>query len=248
MRFYYDEDCFDAAGPEGRGRLPRALHPAFDGASRSHDERAVVEAPLRANRFFRYSRRFDLDFSRFAFFEGPTRRIRISDRFRLGWILFALVETFRLHSASLAFYAIFMALFLVACWSWLGVELKRSFFDPRMSWYEGLPRPIPGLTCEIVGEKEAAVFRVCRIDREGAFVFHAADASASRAQTPVLAPRELVFAFRDREVRCSAVPVRAFSRAEGFRGLGFQFDRMSPDACKRLGDFVELLKGEGYVS
>jgi hypothetical protein len=164
-----------------------------------------------------------------------------------AWLLIALFEMLRLHSVSLAFYAIAVSLFLLLDWAWLRVELGRSFFDPQMHWYEGLPRPIPGLSCQIASGQKTNAFRVSRIDREGAFVFKDRRAFGKQDQASQ-ACQELVFAFRDREVRCLASPVRAFSRAEGFCGMGFKFDRMPPDACKRLGDFVEALKGEGYVS
>ena len=55
---------------------------------------------------------------------------------------------------------------------------------------------------------------------------------------------ELVFKFRERQIKCQGVPVRSFGTGVG---VGLQFSKVLPDARKDLGDFVELLRGEGYV-
>jgi hypothetical protein len=119
--------------------------------------------------------------------------------------------------------------------------MGRSFFDPRMAWYQGLPVPIPSLTCELQG----AEFRVSRIDRDGAFLYRKRGpfAEAEPAAFAPKGPLSARFRFRDLEVECSGDPVTVI---EPGAGVGIRFSRMAPDSRKKLGDFVELLEGEGH--
>jgi hypothetical protein len=96
------------------------------------------------------------------------------------------------------------------------------------------------------GERRAG-FQVCNLDRDGAYLF-----VADNAEVADFLPNEsgnnekmdLVFRFRDREIRCAGTPVSRLSRAAGG---GFQFRGLSPDAQKDIGDFIETLRGEGYA-
>ncbi len=147
----------------------------------------------------------------------------------------------------------FFTLLLVGYWGglliWLKREISRSFFDPRLRWFHGLPKPIAGLTCEISigggssGEERTVSFGVCRIDQEGAFVFKDL-APLESAEISRSTPSTLNFQFRERRIRCQGTLVRLM---QDKLGAGFQFGNMSPDQHKQLGDFVEILRGEGYV-
>jgi hypothetical protein len=106
-----------------------------------------------------------------------------------------------------------------------------------MSWYEDLPRAIPEVLCAY-GDKIG--LRVCRLDADGAFIFSNKDALAVKSGDHAV----LTFGFRDKAVECHGVPVRVL---RGDRGIGFQFRGMSPDAKKKLGDFIEILRGEGHA-
>jgi hypothetical protein len=143
---------------------------------------------------------------------------------------------------SLGLYLIVISALTFAWASWALHELGRSFFDPRVRWFQGLPKPLPRVECEIASN----LFQVSRLDREGAFVF------SSRGTIPEFAESKkttlpITFLFRDRRISCTGVPVRTLDRVRKRSGIGIQFQEMSADSKKVLGDFVESLKGEGYV-
>ncbi|MFL5815261.1 MAG: hypothetical protein ACJ763_16920 [Bdellovibrionia bacterium] len=179
---------------------------------------------------------------------------------RIGWYALAVLASFwflsngwmalRLHYPSLGIYGLVLGGLMLAHLSWLKLELGRSFIDPKMHWYEGLPQPVPGLNCEINLQSERNEYRVARLDREGVFVFR----DNSRGTTPTgekfVKPEnvELLLSFREKQTRCVGVPVCVFNRMGSESVIGFKFRDMSADSRKLLGDFVEALKGEGYVS
>lgn len=159
------------------------------------------------------------------------------------WVVLSAWFAIRVRMPSMAYFTLGLAAFLGIALMWVRRESRRSFFDPKMRWFEGLPRPIPGLSCK-VGKHED--FRVSRMDREGAFVFRAAgDSVAGAFRGQAGEEVELAFAFRDRQVRCKGTPMRTLDET---RGAGFRFRDLPPDLRKELGDFVELLRGEGYVA
>jgi hypothetical protein len=125
--------------------------------------------------------------------------------------------------------------------------MGRSFFDPQLRWYQGLPRPIPGLKCRLPGASPKSDFRVSRLDGDGAFIYVETEGTLKFSDLP---ESEMIFSFRDRQVRCRGVPVRSLAKGAGFAGeagAGFQFRGMPPDSRKELGDFVEILRGEGHA-
>lgn len=146
----------------------------------------------------------------------------------------------KMNHPSLGFFSIFLVFFCGGLILWIRFELSRSFFDPQMNWYQGLPKAIPGVKCEwLQGEKKVLV-KVSRIDREGAFIFSTGSLGALKPGEK----SELEFEFRKMKVRCPGVPMRSLSYGVG---AGFQFQEMPPDLRKDLGDFIESLRGEGYV-
>lgn len=160
----------------------------------------------------------------------------------LGFACFVCtVAAFRFHSTSLGFYTLILALVSGGYIVWLKAELSRSFYDPKIRWYQGLPQPIPGLSCEMSG----ASYRVGRLDREGAFVFQPEESPGGAVSEK--APYELVFRFRSREVHCTGIPIVVLDRVAKNSGVGVQFKGMTPDMNKKLGDFVETIHGEGYA-
>lgn len=146
----------------------------------------------------------------------------------------------RSRNPSLAFFGVLLGAYWTLMYAWLRHEMQRSFFDPGLRWFQGLPRPIPSLECEIQGEAGGKV-RVSRIDQDGAFLFANAPLAAFSAEG---GERDLIFQFREARVSCRGVPVRTL---DDRLGAGFQFLGMSPDARKDLSDFVENLRGEGHV-
>jgi hypothetical protein len=170
------------------------------------------------------------------------------------WFLSIGLMALRLHYPSLGIYGLSLGAGMLAHLAWLNHELGRSYVDPRMHWYEGLPQSIPGLACEIRqerhGQEEKTQYRISRLDREGVFVFR----DHSRGSAPQVEkfgkPEnvELHLSFREKQARCVGVPVCVLDRMGTESIVGFKFRDMSADSRKLLGDFVEALKGEGYVS
>lgn len=160
------------------------------------------------------------------------------------WTIVATVGALKQGSPSLALFAVGIAAYFWGLTAWIRWESGRSFFDPGLRWYLGRPPVIPGLACEVLGDDSPARLRVARLDGEGAFVF------AEPGATFRLRPQneaEMIFTYRDAQVRCRGIAVRSVDEQRGGgAGAGFQFARMSADARKELGDFVEGLRGEGH--
>ena len=166
------------------------------------------------------------------------------------WVSLSAWFAIRTHHPALGFLTLFLVLFFGVMANWLQQELGRSYFDPRIRWFHGLPAPIPQLECEArvaVGDGEGGsrTFRVARLDEEGTFLFlRDGPRIGRRALTRRSERIGLKFRFRDRELRCEGYPVRWLREGQG---IGIQFRGLAPDMRKELGDFVEILKGEGYV-
>lgn len=185
---------------------------------------------------------------------------------RIGWYATAVLDGFwflsigwialRLHYPSLGIFGLILGGVMLAHLAWLKLELGRSYIDPRMHWYEGLPQSVPGLACEVRPQAERAErsqkdeYRVSRLDREGVFVFRDNSSATAHRAEKFGKPEnvELLLSFREKQARCVGVPVCVFDRMGSESIVGFKFRDMSADSRKLLGDFVEALKGEGYVS
>lgn len=180
------------------------------------------------------------------FMRGRSGAARALEVFLSVWLVLNAWVAANSRSSALGFFTLLL-LGLFGAWiAWARYELGRSFFDPRMSWYQGLPRPMPGVTCRVAWSDRELDCRVSRLDRQGAFIFQSSLQSGEEPLTTLRTDvrSELTFRFRERTVRCTGVPVRALA---GDRGAGFQFDGLAPDLRKQLGDFIEALKGEGHV-
>jgi hypothetical protein len=151
----------------------------------------------------------------------------------------------RMSLPALGFLTIFLFFFLGGLLMRLRSELRRSYFDPGLRWFQGEPEPISFLKCSIQAPGGSAEFRVSRLDREGAFLFGADGTRRDPGFFGRGETQELVFQFRDRQLRCPARPMRYFNRSAS--GAGFRFQDLSLDSRKQLGDFIENLRGEGYV-
>jgi hypothetical protein len=169
-------------------------------------------------------------------------------QFFLGmWLLLNTIVAVRLRNPTLGFFTLLLLALFGAILFWLTHELRRSFLDPRLRWYQGLPKPLPGLTCRVLAGEQELDCRVSRLDREGAFVFRSGARVNDRGSMSTLrtdVKSDLTFIFRERTVRCEAFPMIVL---DGDQGAGFQFHGLAPDLRKQLGDFIETLKGEGHV-
>jgi len=154
------------------------------------------------------------------------------------WVFFGALVAIRTRNPGMGFLTIFVGVYFGLLTSWVRYEFGRSFFDPAMSWFEGAPRPIPAIACDLMVGDKSLRMKVSRLDEEGAFLF-------GKKIVKTAQKTELLFRFRDREIRCTGIPMIAFKRAS--EGVGFRFEGNTPDQKKDLGDFIETLRGEGYV-
>ncbi len=136
-----------------------------------------------------------------------------------------------------------MALFGLVFLYLLYLKFHLSYVDSRMRWYQGLPEPIPGLHCELLQGDQSIPLVVCRLDREGTFLFRKTDPPLERALDSKRLV-ELVFYFKGKKIRSRGILKKWLPSK---KGAGIKFCNISPDTKKELGDFVEHLKGEGYV-
>lgn len=149
-----------------------------------------------------------------------------------------------LCSSILGFYSFFLSLYFLVILGLFFLELQKSYFDPKMAWYEGFPRSIPSLKCVIKNHKQQKELdvQVCRFDVEGACIFSRSDfLFFENFQNNFL---ELDFSIGSEVVSCFGKAVISFSNGNG---IGVQFFTMKPDLRKKMSDFFEELKGKGYV-
>ena len=134
---------------------------------------------------------------------------------------------------------------LLALMSWIRIELGRPYFDPRMSWFTGLPRAIANVEASLSwGAKQQAQpagLKVARLGSEGVFLFTPAEIQE------VARALEVELSFRGRKVRVTGDVVRQFSHPGAGFGLGIRFGQCSPDLKKDLGDFISSIRSEGYA-
>lgn len=178
---------------------------------------------------------------------GKKWALNLFGLFSLGWIFASVFLTFQSKNPSLGFFTIFLIAFLFFEWVGLKRELQKSFFDPQVYWYQSLPLAIRGLNCRAAILEQSLQFRVSRMDTEGAFVFVSSQTTpASLEGFYKKAGKGLpfIFQFKNRQMKCQA---RSIFTIEQGKGVGIQFIQMTADQKKDLGDFVEILRGEGQL-
>jgi hypothetical protein len=167
--------------------------------------------------------------------------------FAIPWVAVSIWLAFDYQSTPLAIFAVLLFAFWLILLTWIEKEFFESFFDSKMQWYEGLPRPIPGLRCSLKTDTELYNMRVSRFDEKGAFLSldpfenkHALIENRGRFLKNV----ELEFSCQDERV---AIPAKVMTILPSEKGLGVKFQIDELDIEKSIGDFSEKLKGWGYV-
>jgi hypothetical protein len=122
----------------------------------------------------------------------------------------------------------------------LQTEMRRSFLDPKKSWFEGAPQVLPRVSCVWTEEQQWSA-GVSRVDREGAFIV-LPQGRESGLQTQMIV--ELVFSNGTERTRCHG---RVMRIADQGRSIGIKFNKMTFEESQRWGDFVEQLRGKGYA-
>ena len=151
----------------------------------------------------------------------------------------------RMGLASLGYFSVFQLFAFGAGLVALSEELRQSYLDPKLRWFQGSPKAIPGLTCQVGFGEAPVLFRVTRFDSRGAFLAYGERSSAAPFEKKTLA--KLHFSFRHRELVCAGRARSSLYREGQALGLGFEFQDLSLDQKKEIDDFLELLRGEGYV-
>jgi hypothetical protein len=181
-----------------------------------------------------------------GFFRGHPRALWLAAGMLSAWLLLTIGAALVLVNPGLAFFAVFLAAGGALLLLWIRRQTREAFYDPGLRWYQRLPKPIPGLSCiaRPEGSESREEFKVSRLSASGAFIFsdRAVPESLGRRDRSV----ELEFKFRDRWLRCTALPMVEVDRGCG-AGWGLRFAPVPPDLRKNLGDFIEQIRGEGYV-
>lgn len=178
----------------------------------------------------------------YGLFHAKRWTLRYLETLAVFWVLLTGWVALRQHSTMLGFFALALAALWTALLSWSRAEMGRSFWDPRMKWFQGLPEPIPGLECHFQRGEKKESWRVARLDEDGVFVFR--DDSTPLLNASWDEPIDCAFHFRGSSVH-GRVVTRVVLGDE--RGAGLQFRDLDADGRKALGDFVEQLRGEGHV-
>ncbi len=164
------------------------------------------------------------------------------------WLLVSIYFGISRHQPSLGFFALFQWAWALFQLIWLKIELNKSFACPNIAWYQGEPRPIPELECTLALEEIQQACKICRIDLNGVFIFIPNLISNLNTQIDTLFEKrkiEVRLKFKENSLSCEGIPV--FSLKKG-NGGGIQFIPSSIDRRKEIGDFIEKLRGHGYVS
>ncbi len=130
-----------------------------------------------------------------------------------------------------------VSLLLVA---WARRELLRPYFDPGMSWYSGIPRPLANIEGRLETSQGPVRVRIARLGVEGVFVFSVA------GQPPADLLMEIELGSGDRKVRLAGEVVRQFFHPGAGWGVGLRFRRPHPDRLKEFGDFLNAIRSEGH--
>jgi len=160
----------------------------------------------------------------------------------IAWSLYAVFSAMHLQEPLLGLFAVLSMGYWLGVSMWLDHEMDRSFFNPRIRWFQRIPKPIPGLECRFSLDASKSGMRVSRIDEDGVFIY--SESSSNTLKVAHGKSAEFLLSYRDRQVRCHGFPVVVLPLDAGY---GLQFGGMSADEQKTLGDFVEILRGEGHV-
>ena len=160
--------------------------------------------------------------------------------FLVSWIVVTGWFAIHLKFPNLGFFAVGLILFFSIILSWIYSEMSRSFLNPHIRWYETIPKPIPGLQCRVQGGEKPLYFQVGRLDMDGTFVVDFKQRELIAAASKV----SVQFQFKDSTIELQGTVRKVLKQATG---MGIQFEVLAPDLHKEMGDFIEKLRGEGYV-
>ena len=161
--------------------------------------------------------------------------------FTSAWISASVFWSIRFFDTRMAMFTVGVSALIYLIGSALRSEYARSFLNPEIEWFEGAPTAIPGLECRLIRGDQSEILSVARLDEDGTFLF------SKRGKVPAFRRKdrpELQFLFRGHQVRVPAQPIAALKSG---RAAGFRFVQERSDRFKNLGDFIEILRGEGHA-
>jgi hypothetical protein len=174
---------------------------------------------------------------------GRAWAVQVSRVFGLMWVLGDIYLAIELPLLWMGIFALALALAVTFLTQWVRIEQQKSFVDSGARWYEGYPKALPGVKALIEVPEGEVEFRVSRVSRDGIFVFSEAPQMTGWSERR----RELVKLRLEGAEQAMDLSVRFAHDFRDGLGGGLRFDGLSADQRKRLGDFVEQLKGEGYA-
>lgn len=118
-------------------------------------------------------------------------------------------------------------------------EYKKSYLDSGKKWFSGFPSRIPNVRAKIEGK--SAEYWVARIDKNGIFLF------SNKKQNTELDEDSLVRLNLYYEDKTVTANTNWISFDPEINGMGLRFAKHNLDESKDLMDFIELLKGKGYI-
>ena len=163
------------------------------------------------------------------------------------WVLTSGVMAMRTQQTSLGFFFCFLLALLLGEIFWLRYELKRSFMDPKVQWFQGMPKAIPRLRCQVSLGGKNLDLSVSRFDEDGAYLFYGRGEKKFEKSLALLFLKkklQMVFSYRDQKISC--LGLLTSSACDGM-ATWIRFVNLSLDSKKKVGDFLEGLRGEGYV-
>lgn len=162
------------------------------------------------------------------------------------WILASSWVAIRFGFMNVGFTSLFVAMFATFLDRELKLDFSKSYLAPQLTWYEGLPRNLPGVfSTEVITSEASNLNRlnlgVCRFDSEGVAVF-LNDRRESQSVLPSQIRVRIDFQSLSIELDCGLV--RTFL---GGRVGGYIFNRIQGDQLKALKEIVEQVRKYGYA-
>lgn len=161
-----------------------------------------------------------------------------------GWVTWIYFLASQNRGVGLGFLGFAIGIYWILICLTLFKELARSYWNPKLRWYEGVPAAVPQLICRIEEETEV---RLSRADQDGLFVFLKNPPTKLSEFFGRKKKMEVSFSFQGTFVRCFCRPTVEVTRSPA-KGYGLRFDGNSPDIRKEIGDLLERLRVEGYVN
>jgi len=156
----------------------------------------------------------------------------------------------------LSIFTVLQIFVLVFIFNFIRNGFKKSYFDPQTKWYQKTPSPIPRVTADVFIKKEDQLlriydggeFKVGRLDDEGTYLFlsHFSKLKYSKKIKKELKNNNLIVSlkFNNKNIYCQGKVITFLASCFG---VGISFFPKDMEEQRSLQNFIEELKGDGYV-